>query len=132
YVLEEMRALARDPRVRRVDLLTRRFADPRLPPIHDEPVEDLGDGVRIVRLPFGPRDRYLPKEQLWDHLPSLVDRTLQWLRETGEVPDWLHSHYADAGFVGVRLAQLLGIPLIHTGHSLGRDKRERLLAAGEK
>ncbi|MGC9239035.1 MAG: HAD-IIB family hydrolase [Acidithiobacillus sp.] len=132
YVLEEMRALARDPRIRRVDLLTRRFADPRLPAIHDEPVEDLGDGVRIVRLYFGPRDRYLPKEQLWDHLPALVDRTLQWLRETGEVPDWLHSHYADAGFVGVRLAQLLGVPLIHTGHSLGRDKRERLLAAGEK
>jgi len=132
YVLDEMRALARDPRVRRVDLLTRRFADPRLPSIHDAPVEEVAEGARIVRLYFGPRDRYLPKEQLWEHLPALVDRTLQWLRESGAVPDWLHSHYADAGFVGVRLAQLLGVPLIHTGHSLGRDKRERLLAAGEK
>jgi len=46
------------------------------------------------------------------------------------MPDLVHSHYADAGYVGVRLANLLSIPLIHTGHSLGRDKRKRLLARG--
>ncbi len=42
----------------------------------------------------------------------------------------LHSHYADAGYVGVRLSHLTGIPLVHTGHSLGRDKVRRLLAMG--
>ena len=42
----------------------------------------------------------------------------------------MHSHYADAGYVGVRLSNLFGVPLIHTGHSLGRDKRKRLLATG--
>ncbi len=47
-----------------------------------------------------------------------------------ECLDLVHSHYADAGYVGVRLANLLGVPLIHTGHSLGRDKRKRLLARG--
>jgi sucrose-phosphate synthase len=47
-------------------------------------------------------------------------------------PDVIHSHYADAGFVGTRLANLLGVPLVHTGHSLGRVKRERLLAKGLK
>jgi len=46
------------------------------------------------------------------------------------MPDLVHSHYADAGYVGLRLANLLGVPLIHTGHSLGRDKRKRLLAMG--
>src|SRR5690606_27579283 len=45
-------------------------------------------------------------------------------------PDLLHSHYADAGYVGSRLSHLLGIPLVHTGHSLGRIKRARLIAAG--
>jgi sucrose-phosphate synthase len=34
--------------------------------------------------------------------------------------------------VGVRLSSLLGIPLVHTGHSLGRVKRQRLLASGLK
>lgn len=42
----------------------------------------------------------------------------------------MHSHYADAGYVGVRVSNLLGLPLAHTGHSLGRDKRKRLLAKG--
>ncbi|MCB0274000.1 MAG: glycosyltransferase, partial [Calditrichaeota bacterium] len=43
-----------------------------------------------------------------------------------------HSHYADAGYVGTRLSHQLGIPLVHTGHSLGRSKRQRLLASGMK
>ncbi len=47
-------------------------------------------------------------------------------------PDIMHSHYADAGYVGARLAAVLGVPLVHTGHSLGRVKRRRLLAAGLK
>jgi sucrose-phosphate synthase len=46
------------------------------------------------------------------------------------MPDIIHSHYADAGYVGVRLSHLLGLPLVHTGHSLGRDKRQRLIAKG--
>ena len=45
-------------------------------------------------------------------------------------PDVVHSHYADAGSVGLRVASNLGAPLIHTGHSLGRVKRRRLLASG--
>jgi sucrose-phosphate synthase len=46
------------------------------------------------------------------------------------MPDAVHSHYADAGHVGVRVASFLGRPLVHTGHSLGRVKRRRLLASG--
>ncbi|MFA7299502.1 MAG: HAD family hydrolase, partial [Sideroxydans sp.] len=45
-------------------------------------------------------------------------------------PDVIHSHYADAGYVGSRLSHQLGIPLVHTGHSLGRSKRKQLLASG--
>jgi sucrose-phosphate synthase len=41
------------------------------------------------------------------------------------------GHYADAGYVGAQLAKLLGVPFVFTGHSLGRVKRERLLAAGQ-
>ena len=32
----------------------------------------------------------------------------------------------------MQLSQLLGIPQIHTGHSLGRSKQQRLLAQGRK
>ena len=57
---------------------------------------------------------------------------LLFLREQKPLPDVIHSHYADAGYVGMQLSQLLGIPQIHTGHSLGRSKQQRLLAQGRK
>lgn len=132
YVLDEMQALARDPRVTRIDLLTRRFSDPTTHPIYGEPRESLGSGAQIIRLPAGPAHKYLQKERLWDYLDMFVDSALHFIRSEDCIPDVIHSHYADAGYVGVRLSRLLGIPLIHTGHSLGRDKRERLIAAGRK
>ncbi|WP_298168929.1 HAD-IIB family hydrolase [Acidithiobacillus sp.] len=132
YVLDEMQALARDPRVTRINLLTRRFSDPGTNPIYGEPRESLGSGAQIIRLPAGPAHKYLQKERLWDYLDMFVDSALHFIRSEDCIPDVIHSHYADAGYVGVRLSRLLGIPLIHTGHSLGRDKRERLIAAGRK
>ncbi|HUX82297.1 MAG TPA: HAD family hydrolase [Halothiobacillus sp.] len=130
YVVELARALARDKRVGRVDLITRRIIDPRVSDDYAAPEEDLGDGAHIIRIPAGP-DEYLPKEQLWDYLNCLVDGTLDHVQSTGLTPSLVHSHYADAGYVGVRLANHLGVPLVFTGHSLGRVKRQRLLAKGE-
>lgn len=131
YVVELARALGRHPEVDRVDLLTRLIEDPQVSPDYALREEALGPKARLVRLPFGPR-RYLRKETLWNHLDQMVDRTVNYLRQQGRLPDVIHSHYADAGYVGVQLSQLLGIPLVHTGHSLGRCKRQRLLAHGRK
>lgn len=131
YVLELARALGRHPRVARVDLITRLVEDPRVSPDYAVPEEPIGPGATIVRLPFGPR-RYLRKELLWPHLDGLVDRCLAFFRARPRFPHLVHSHYADAGWVAVRLCQSLGIPLVHTGHSLGREKRRRLLSDGRK
>ena len=131
YVIELARALARHPGVRQVDVLTRLIEDPAVADDYAQPVEDIGEGARILRLPCGPR-RYIRKELLWPHLDQMVDRCLHLLRQQGRLPDLIHSHYADAGYVGFQLSQLLGIPQVHTGHSLGRDKQNRLLAAGRK
>ncbi|MFN7989270.1 MAG: HAD-IIB family hydrolase [Thermoanaerobaculia bacterium] len=129
YVLELVRALARSPEVARVDLLTRLVEDPAAGADYAAPEEALANRARIVRLPFGPK-RYLRKELLWPHLPALVDRCVEFLRAQERLPHLIHTHYADAGYVGVRLSQLLGIPLVHTGHSLGLTKLSRLLASG--
>ncbi len=129
YVLELARALAGHPDVERVDLITRQVIDPKVDPIYGQPIESIAENAYIVRLPFGPR-RYLRKEKLWPHLDSMADKALKHIRETGRVPDVIHSHYADAGYVGARLAGLLGVPQIHTGHSLGREKQRRLLDQG--
>ena len=131
YVVELARALAALPEVERVDLLTRQVIDPKVSADYAQPEEELAPGARIVRLPCGPR-RYLRKEVLWPYLDAFTDQALQYLRRLGRVPDIIHSHYADAGYVGARLSGLLGVPLVHTGHSLGRDKLQRLLARGLK
>jgi sucrose-phosphate synthase len=131
YVVELARALSARADVEQVDLVTRLVDDPSVPASYRVPVESLGGNARIVRLPFGPR-RYLRKEVLWPHLDQLVDRCLAWMREQQRLPDVIHSHYADAGYVGQQLSLLLGIPLVHTAHSLGREKRSRLIAAGRK
>ncbi|MCW8840434.1 MAG: HAD-IIB family hydrolase [Gammaproteobacteria bacterium] len=125
YVVELARALAEHPDVERVDLLTRQVFDPKVDNDYAEPEEKIGDKARIIRLPAGPR-RYFRKEVLWPYLEAFADEALQHLRRVGQVPDYIHSHYADAGYVGARLSQLLGVPLVHTGHSLGVDKRRRL------
>lgn len=131
YVVELARALAELPEVARVDLMTRRVVDPQLDSAYAEPIEVLGPKARIVRIDAGP-EGYLRKEELWDHLDSFADNALAFLRAEGLSPDIVHSHYADAGYVGTRLANLLGVPQVHTGHSLGRVKRRRLIASGVK
>jgi sucrose-phosphate synthase len=129
YVVDLARALAQREDVDRVDLVTRRIVDPAVSSDYAKPIEPLSDKARIVRIDAGPEE-YIAKEQLWDHLDGLMDNLVATLNAEGRMPDLIHSHYADAGYVGVRLSSLLGVPLVHTGHSLGRDKRQRLLSAG--
>lgn len=129
YVVELAQALAKLVDVNRVDLITRRVVDVEVDDDYAEPIETLSDNLRIVRINTGP-DGYIPKEQLWDHLDCFADNLADFFKESKTIPDIIHSHYADAGYVGSHLANLLGSPLIHTGHSLGRVKLNRFLASG--
>ncbi|GAB4265921.1 MAG: HAD-IIB family hydrolase [Methylomicrobium sp.] len=129
YVVDLARALARQHSVERVDLVTRLVDDPEMDGDYRQAFEALDDGAQVVRIPAGP-EGYIRKEELWDYLDIFADNLLEWLREQPRMPDIIHSHYADAGYVGLRLSLLTGIPLVHTGHSLGRDKLSRLLAMG--
>jgi sucrose-phosphate synthase len=129
YVLDLARALAKHPSVERVELMTRQVLSTNVDHDYGEHVEQIADRAWIVRMPFGPH-RYLRKESLWPYLGQFVDHALNHFRDLGKAPSWIHSHYADAGEVGLELAHLLGVPLVHTGHSLGRVKRQRLLDKG--
>ncbi|MDQ6950866.1 MAG: HAD-IIB family hydrolase [Mariprofundales bacterium] len=129
YVVEFARALADRAEVGRVDLLTRMVIDPQISSDYAEPVEMLSDKVRIVRIECGELG-YLPKEQLWDSLETFSDNALAYIRAQPHMPNIIHSHYADGGHIGTNLSSQLGIPLVHTGHSLGRSKRKQLLASG--
>ena len=129
YVLEFAEALIAHRDVERVDILTRLVVDQKVDDDYARPCEEVVPGLRIVRLPCGPR-RYLRKEVLWPHLESFSDQALKHIRRVGRIPDVIHAHYADAGFVGGRLSSLLEVPFVFTGHSLGRVKRQRLIENG--
>lgn len=131
YVVELANTLAKHPQVERVDLVTRLVNDNKVSPDYAQPIEKLADKAQIVRLACGPR-RYLRKEVLWPHLDTFADELLRHIRKVGKIPNVIHTHYADAGYVGSRVAGWLGIPLVHTGHSLGRVKQQRLLEQGTK
>jgi sucrose-phosphate synthase len=131
YVVQLAKALSRHPGVDKVELITQRVVDENVSADYAQPLEILNEKLQIVRIDAGP-DKYLPKEELWDHLDFFADNLADYFRQNNSFPDVIHSHYADAGYVGSHLASLLGIPLIHTGHSLGRVKRSRLLANGLK
>ena len=131
YVVELIKALGKRAEITKVYLLTRLIDDPSVSDDYARAIESISDKISIIRLPCGDPD-YLPKEQLWDYLDNFIDNALDWLSNQEILPDIIHSHYADAGLVGSRLSHHFGIPLIHTGHSLGRSKRKRLLASGLK
>ena len=129
YVVELARALGDQPGVARVDLFTRLIDDPKLDSSYAQREEPISGNARIVRIPCGPR-RYVRKERLWPYLDAYIDHCLQYFRHLGMIPDLVHGHYADAGFICSRLAGFLGVPMVFTGHSLGRVKRQRLLESG--
>jgi len=129
YVLELAQALSEHEKVGEVLLITRRVVDDEVSPDYSCPIEQLNDKLKIIRIDAGPEE-YLAKEQIWEHLDTFADNLVDYFRRQAFLPDILHSHYADSGLVASHIANQLGIPLIHTGHSLGRVKRRRLLASG--
>ena len=101
-------------------------------------------GAYIIRIPCGPRDKYLNKEALWPHIQEFVDGALSHILNMSRVlgeqigggqPVWpyvVHGHYADAGDCAALLSGALNVPMVLTGHSLGRNKLEQLLRQGRQ
>ena len=129
YVLELVRGLAARPEVEQVEVITRLIHDRRVSADYSLAKEQIAPGASIIRMPFGPK-RYLRKELFWPYLDDLADQIVSRLQQQEHRPDWIHSHYADAGYVGALVSRRLGIPLVFTGHSLGREKLRRLLGVG--
>ena len=131
YVLELAKALSEHPKVEKVELVTRLIRDKKVSEDYSVPVEKINDKFSIVRIKCGGR-KYIRKELLWDHLEEFVDKSIKYIKSVGRLPDIIHSHYADAGYVCTELTQFFGIPFIHTGHSLGISKKHRLIEDGMK
>ena len=129
YVMELGTSLSTRKDIGRVDLFTRLIVDKRVSSDYSEPIEVINDKFRIVRIQCGGR-KYMRKELLWPHLEEYVDKTIKFIKRNHAMPDIVHGHYPDAGYVAMQLAKMFGLPFVYTGHSLGRAKMARLLEQG--
>lgn len=129
YVYELCDYLSQHEQVEHVHLFTRLIDDPKMSPEYAVPVEIVNDKLDIRRIPFGGK-KYKLKEQLWSHLDDFVSGMVRHIKSNDIFPDWVHSHYGDAGYCATELSNILNIPFAHTGHSLGIHKRDKLFAMG--
>lgn len=107
---------------RQVDIWTRGFDD--LPS-----TEPVGPGVRILRVPCGPRG-FVRKEVMFELLEEWTRGALERIRREDLRYEFVNSHYWDAGIAGTLLARTLGIAHFHTPHSIGEAKRRQMEEAG--
>jgi len=129
YVMELAKALSACPEVEFVHLFTRRIDDPKLDKGYSADIEPINEKLDIRRVQCGGK-RYLPKEKLWPHLDEFIANAITHIKREKIFPDWIHGHYADAGYVAAELSAFLNVPFAQTGHSLGRPKLDKLLKSG--
>jgi sucrose-phosphate synthase len=129
YVVELAKALENRKDVQRVELFTRLLSDKSVSENYAQPIEKISDKCSIVRIQCGGR-KYMRKELLWPHLDEYIDKTIKYIKRQKRIPDIVHGHYPDAGYVALQLTEIFGLPLVYTGHSLGRSKLSRLLNEG--
>lgn len=116
YVLELAKRFSRLGR--RVDLVTRGFED-------QPEIDIINDNLRVWRIPFGGKN-FIRKEDMHDHISDFVTNFLSSVRANGNNYDIVYTHYWDAGWAGQKIAEELGLPHIHTPHSLGWWKKHNM------
>lgn len=101
-----------------VDIYTRQF--------EDQPACDIVDErVQVIRVPCG-GPNFIAKEVLCEHISEWVENAHSFVRDNELSYAFINSHYWDAGLAGQALANELGIPHLHTPHSIGAWKRDNM------
>jgi D-inositol-3-phosphate glycosyltransferase len=105
-----------------VDVFTR-WADPSLPA-----TVELAPGVQVHHVTAGPVAP-VSKDEVANHLCAFVLGLQR--HHTAGTHDLIHAHYWLSGWVGRRVAQSWGLPLVQTFHTLGVLKNATL-APGDR
>lgn len=113
YVRELGLALAK--RGCQVDMFTRReYPD-------QEEIVELAPGCRTIRLNAGPAE-FITRNDLFEYLPEFVEAWLNFQQRTGRSYTLIHTNYWLSAWVGLELKSRLGLPQVHTYHSIGTVK----------
>ncbi len=116
YVIEIAKRLAKMGV--QVDIYTRWFEGRKK-------VEQINRNARIIRIPCGP-NHFLRKEELFPFLDEFAENLVRFVKKENIRYDLMHSHYWDAGYVALKIRSVLGVKHVHTSHSLGAIKKERI------
>ncbi|WP_353225931.1 HAD-IIB family hydrolase [Salinisphaera hydrothermalis] len=122
YLMQLVSASASDPRVERIDIVTRAFDAPFSAHDYRRAEETVNAKTRLIRLASG-KPEYLDKEALHTELDDLTAALNAYIARAPRRPDFIHAHYADAAEVAAGAKACHGIPFVFTAHSLGRVKQ---------
>jgi D-inositol-3-phosphate glycosyltransferase len=98
-----------------VDMFTRR-ADP-----DQDAIVQHNERCRTIRITAGP-ETFVPRDELFEYLPTFVQGFLEFKRQSELHYCVLHTNYWLSSWVGMQLKKVLGVPQVHTYHSLGAVK----------
>jgi sucrose-phosphate synthase len=127
YVVELTKALSKHAHVKHIYLLTRLILDNSINKVYHQQREIINEKATIIRLPCGPISKYLKKEDLWPYIWEYVDESYKFLKLNKIKPFLIHGHYAESCEISTYLSNMINVPCVITGHSLGRNKLDMLI-----
>jgi D-inositol-3-phosphate glycosyltransferase len=87
--------------------------------------KDISPQIRVVQLKGGP-ETPIDRKNLYEFIPEFSENLEDYIHRQKEDYDVIHSHYWLSGLAGVYIKRKLGLPLVHTYHTLGFMKRRAL------
>lgn len=87
--------------------------------------KEVSPQIRVIQLKGGPQHP-IDRKDLYEFVPEFSGNLLDFLMRHKEEYDVVHSHYWLSGLAGGYIKQKLGLPLVHTYHTLGFMKRRAL------
>lgn len=88
-------------------------------------IEHLGKRSRVIRFAAG-KQEFVDKNSLFKLLPHFLKEIKDFCSKRRTKYELIHSNYWLSGWVGKYLKNFLGIPQVHTSHSLGLVRSKSL------
>src|SRR5437763_10232605 len=87
--------------------------------------------ARVIHIPAGPA-RYMPKEQVVDHLPEFICNMREFVNRDETAYDLIHSHYWLSGRVAGYFKNAWRLPMVAMFHTLSELKNQVNSSADEQ
>ncbi len=95
-----------------------------------EMIVPFAERARVIHVPAGP-GRYLPKEQVVQHLPEFICNMREFITQEETPYDIVHSHYWLSGRVAGYFKNAWRVPMVAMFHTLAEMKNQVSVSADE-